>query len=256
MTGPSIVVYGATMNAAPAPSPEWCLFLDVDGTLLEIADTPGEVRVDEALKGLLLRVAQRLDGAVALVSGRSIAMLDALFAPLILPAAGQHGLERRSASGARCGAAASAAPLDPARTRLAAFIAAHPGTLLEDKGGTLAVHFRRAPELEPRVRDAVSAAAALLGAGYDVQGGKMVLEIKPAGVSKGSAAAEFMREPPFARRTPVFVGDDATDESGLRFAEAAGGLSIAVGDRIRGRWRLEDPGAVRRWLADIADGAA
>ncbi len=136
----------------PAPSLDWCLFLDVDGTLLELTDTPSGVAADPMLKSLLKEVAERLGGAVALVSGRSIAYLDALFAPLKLPAAGLHGVERRKASGAIQGANYSDAQLDGARAALQAFVDAHPGTLLEDKGRNLAVHYRLAPELEASVR--------------------------------------------------------------------------------------------------------
>jgi trehalose 6-phosphate phosphatase len=240
-------------NAAPAPSREWCLFLDIDGTLVEIADTPSAVVVDASLNALIAAVAQRLNGALALVSGRGLATIDRLFAPLELPAAGQHGAERRSASGVL--SAAKSGPdtnLDRARAPLRAFVASHPGTLFEDKGRTLAIHYRLAPEHESGVFRAVVAAAAPLEAGYEVLAGNKVLEIKPRGFTKGTAAEAFMSEPPFAGRTPVFVGDDLTDEPGLRFAERAGGVSIAVGDRLRAQWHLENPREVRRWLAAIA----
>jgi trehalose 6-phosphate phosphatase len=240
-------------NAAPAPSREWCLFLDLDGTLVEIAETPSAVVVDPSLTSLITAVAKRLNGAVALVSGRSIATLDRLFAPLKLPAAGQHGAERRGASGILCADdSGHAADLDAARAPLRAFVESHPGTLFEDKGRTIAVHFRLAPALEGSVRRAVAAAIAPLQSHYEVQAGNMVLEIKPMGFTKATAAEAFMREAPFAGRTPVFVGDDLTDEPGLRFAERAGGVSIAVGDRLRGQWRLQNPLEVRRWLAAIA----
>src|SRR5271166_3001314 len=135
-------------NAPPAPSLDWCLFLDVDGTLLELTDTPSGVAADPVLKSLLKEVAERLGGAVALVSGRSIAYLDALFAPLQLPVAGLHGVERRKASGAIQGASYVDAQLNAARTALASFVAAHPGTLLEDKDRSVAVHYRMAPAAE------------------------------------------------------------------------------------------------------------
>ena len=242
----------AAMRRAPAPSLAWCLFLDVDGTLLDIADTPAGVVVDEALKDLLSRVSERLGGAVALVSGRSIAALDELFAPLKLPAAGQHGAERRSAAGLVSSAADDGSRLALVRAHLAAFVESNPGTLLEDKGRSLAVHFRLAPGLGDMVRRAVTEEASRVAPRYEVQEGKMVFEIKPRGFTKASAAEAFMREAPFAMRTPVFVGDDLTDESGLRFAEAAGGLAVAVGTRVRADWQLDDPKAVRRWLTAIA----
>ena len=165
-------------------------------------------------------MAERLGGAVALVSGRSIAYLDALFAPLQLPTAGLHGVERRKASGAIQGASYVDAQLNAARTALASFVAAHPGTLLEDKDRSLAVHYRMAPAAEAAVRQAVAAVAKPMGTNYHIQEGNMVLEIKPYGFTKGTAVKEFMHEPPFSGRVPVFVGDDLTDEGGFRAVEA------------------------------------
>jgi trehalose 6-phosphate phosphatase len=238
-------------SVVPAPSREWCLFLDVDGTLLELAETPSAVVVDHALKDLLTRLVRTLAGAVALVSGRSIDGIDQLFAPLRLPAAGLHGLERRAASGERRGTHGIDARLDGARVSLRSFVDAHPGTLLEDKGAALALHFRIAPRFEALARRAIEDAVRSIS-GYQVQEGKMVLEIKPGQVSKATAVEAFMCEPPFRGRTPVFVGDDLTDHDGLRAVERMGGVSIAVGDRIEGQWRLAGPAEVRRWLASVA----
>jgi trehalose 6-phosphate phosphatase len=237
-------------NGAPPPSREWCLFLDIDGTLLDIADTPSAVIVDPRLNALLTAVAERLNGAVALVSGRSMESIDRLFAPIVFPAAGQHGAERRSAAGVLSNPG-RASDLDGARVRLRDFAESHPGALFEDKGRSIAIHFRLAPELEADAGRAIAEAAAAL-ARYEVQAGSQVLEIKPRGFTKATAAEAFMREPPFSGRTPVFVGDDLTDECGLRFAERMGGISIAVGDRLRGQWHLENPREVRRWLGAIA----
>jgi trehalose 6-phosphate phosphatase len=243
---------------APTPSIDWCLFLDVDGTLIELTDTPFHARASEDLKALLTRAADRLDGALALVSGRSIDYLDALIAPLRLPLAGLHGAERRSASGL-LHVASSASP-DPRLTRardvLTSFVDAHPGTLLEDKGRTVAVHYRLAPRFESAARAAVAAVVATLDPTHELQAGNMMLEIKPRGFTKGTAIAAFMQEPPFHSRTPVFVGDDLTDLDGFRAVEAAGGLSIAVGDRVQGTHRLDDPAAVRAWLARLTAGAS
>jgi trehalose 6-phosphate phosphatase len=236
----------------PSPSLEWCLFLDVDGTLIELTDSPLDTHADSSLKTLLGDVAERLSGALALVSGRSIAYLDALFAPLRLPAAGLHGVERRKASGVIQGASFVDTQLDSARTALTALVMAHPGTLLEDKGRTIAVHFRMAPHAEAAVRDAVRASAALLGNNYHIQEGNMMLEIKPRGFSKGSAIKAFMLEPPFSGRKPVFVGDDLTDQEGFKAVEDQGGISIAVGDRVRGQFHMDNAAAVRRWLEGIS----
>jgi trehalose 6-phosphate phosphatase len=242
------------MMQMPIPSPalDWCLFLDVDGTLVELTDSPLETFADDELKAVLTQAAERLGGAVALVSGRSLQYLDALFAPLHLPAAGLHGVERRKASGAVHGASFVDAQLDGARIALAALAAACPGTSIEDKGRTLALHFRMAPHLESSLRESLIAIAKPLGSNYHIQEGNMVFEIKPRGFTKGSAIAAFLREPPFSGRTPVFVGDDLTDQDGFRVVESRGGISIAVGDRVVAQRRFENPSAVRNWLRSIA----
>jgi len=196
--------------------------------------------------------AERLGGALALVSGRSVEYLDALFAPLRLPSAGLHGVERRKATGAMHGASYTDSQLDRARTALRELVQTRAGTLLEDKGRTIAVHFRMAPQFESEVRDAVTAVASTLGSNYHVQAGSMMLEIKPRGFNKGGAVEAFMKEPPFSGRKPVYVGDDLTDLDGFRAAEVHDGISIAVGDRIQGQYRLADPAAVRAWLQGIA----
>jgi len=240
------------IETMPPPSLEWCLFLDVDGTLIELTDTPFETHADADLKALLGDVAERLGGAVALVSGRSIEYLDALFAPLRLPAAGLHGVERRKATGVMHGASFVDSQLDPARMALSAWVSAHPGTLLEDKGRTVAVHFRTAPQFESSVRETVVAAASQLGSNYHVQEGNMMLEIKPRGFTKDGAIKAFMQEPPFSGRKPVFAGDDLTDLDGIKIVEYLGGISIAVGDRVHGQYRAENVAAVRGWLRGIA----
>jgi trehalose 6-phosphate phosphatase len=239
-------------SQGPAASLDFSLFLDVDGTLVELEETPADVVVGEALKTLLTEVSRRLEGAVALVSGRSIETLDRLFEPLVFAAAGLHGVERRSASGERRGANYCDPVLAPARLALSAFVESHPGTLLEDKGRALALHFRLAPEFETKARAAISALVRPLAPAYHVQEGKMVLEIKPQAFTKATAIEEFLMEAPFLRRTPVVVGDDLTDQGGFRLVEALGGISIAVGHRVQGQWRFDNPAAVRRWLASIA----
>jgi trehalose 6-phosphate phosphatase len=242
------------IQPAPDPSVDWCVFLDVDGTLIELTDSPFHTQASGELKTLLTRTAQKLDGALALVSGRSIDYLDALFAPLHLPVAGLHGAERRSASGLMygTGAAINDPRLRGARGVLSAFVDTHPGTLLEDKGRTLAVHYRLAPQFESAARAAMTAVVATVGDSHELQHGNMMLEIKPRGFTKGTAIEAFLQEPPFHARTPVFVGDDLTDMDGFRVVEAAGGVTIAVGDRVQAAYRVADPAAVRAWLAQIA----
>jgi trehalose 6-phosphate phosphatase len=240
------------MQTLPSPSLDWCLFLDVDGTLIELTDSPLETFADSELKTLLSHVAERLGGAVALVSGRSIHYLDALFAPLRLPAAGLHGVERRKATGVMHGASFVDTQLTEARTAVTALVAANPGTSIEDKGRTIAVHFRMAPEREELIRHALAVIAKPLGSNYHIQEGNMVLEIKPRGFTKATAIKAFMKEPPFSGRKPVFVGDDLTDQDGFRMVEDAGGISIAVGERVNGQFRLESASGVRSWLQGIA----
>jgi trehalose 6-phosphate phosphatase len=240
------------MQTPPPPSLKWCLFLDVDGTLIELTDSPRDTFANQELKILLSQTAERLGGALALVSGRGIAYLDALFAPLQLPAAGLHGVERRKASGAIHGASFVDGQLSQARAAVHALAQAHPGTLVEDKGRTLAVHYRMAPQHEAAVRQALADIARPLGSNYHIQDGNMVLEIKPRGFSKAAAIKAFMAEPPFSGRKPVFVGDDLTDQEGLRMIEDQGGISVAVGDRVQAQFRLENPAAVRSWLQGIA----
>ncbi|HEX3914701.1 MAG TPA: trehalose-phosphatase [Steroidobacteraceae bacterium] len=239
-------------RSPPPPALDWCLFLDVDGTLVELTDTPSQTSADPEIISLLTQTAQRLGGALALVSGRKIETLDRLFAPLKLPAAGLHGVERRKADGTIQGASFVDSQLDGARAAAKELVAAHPGTLLEDKDRTIAVHFRLAPQLGESLRQAVAAIAKPLGGNYHIQDGNMLLEIKPRGFSKATAIQAFMKESPFGGRRPVFIGDDLTDQDGFAMAQALGGISIAVGERVQGQFYLPDVRAVRDWLRAIA----
>lgn len=236
--------------SAPPYSPDCAFFLDVDGTLLEIAETPGAVQADAADYRLLERLYAAAGGAVALVSGRTLAMIDQLFAPLKLPAAGQHGFERRDGQNRRRRHRFDAARLRPIAAALREFAAAHPGLVFEDKGASVALHYRLAPELREASHEQALAAAALLPGEVEVQPGKMVWEVKPVGAHKGMAIEEFMRELPFRSRLPVFLGDDFTDEDGFQTVNRMGGQSIKVGaGATAARWRLADPAAARAWLA-------
>jgi trehalose 6-phosphate phosphatase len=231
----------------------WALFLDVDGTLLEIAETPQSVRVSAPLKQLLVALSFRLDGALALVSGRTLNDLDHLFAPLRFCAAGVHGWERRGVSGE-----VIRSPLDPqilnaAREQLRHFAARHEGLLFEDKGHALAMHFRRAPQLSAEVRHAVNAACHRLGGDFAVQAGKCVFEIRPAACTKGTSIHAFMQEPPFVNRLPIYIGDDLTDEHAFAVVNEVGGISIKVGDEhgTMAQHRLPGVRQVLRWLESI-----
>jgi trehalose 6-phosphate phosphatase len=232
------------------------LLLDVDGTLLEIAPTPGEVVVDEEIIGLLRALSIRTGGALALVSGRSIANLDALFEPLLLPAAGLHGFERRSAAGEYHRRALPPGELlSQGRESLSALCDAHPALLMEDKRFAIAVHYRQAPQLERAVLSTVARTAVELGPEFVMQRGRCVAELRPADARKGAAVADFMCEPPFAGRRPVFIGDDITDESAFDYVNTVAGLSIAVGvsHPTLARGRLSSVKAARAWLRQLLE---
>lgn len=239
--------------APPPASRHLALFLDLDGTLVPIADRPEDVHADAELLALLAALQQALDGALAIVSGRSIAGIDAVLAPLRLPAAGLHGLELRGRDGSVERLASASVPAG-SRERLAELVARHPGLLLEDKGPCLALHYRGAPELAGVAEAAVGEELQRLGPDYFLQRGKMVLELRPAGASKGTAVERLASRPPWAGRRPVYIGDDATDEHGFEAVNRLGGDSIrvaAAGEPTAARWRLADEAAVRRWLAAL-----
>jgi len=232
----------------------WAFFLDLDGTLVDIAETPEAVAPGLEEISLLERLAEACDGALALISGRALARIDELFAPLVLPAAGQHGAERRDAKGVRHRYRFAVQALRPAAGGIRSFAARHQGLVFEDKGASVALHYRLAPQLAAAARQAVREAAEPLGEAVEVQDGKMVVELKPAGCDKGSAIASFVQEPPFAGRVPVFLGDDATDEYGFRSINRLGGHSVKVGEGpSAARWRLENPAAARAWLQGWLD---
>jgi len=235
----------------PPPRLDWAYFLDVDGTLIDIADTPDAVHVDGALLTLIARLQRASGGAVALVSGRALSFLDHRLGALRLPLAGQHGLERRDASGRVWIHAAPPAARSAIKAALAPVLARHPGLLLEDKGLTLALHYRLAPQLAAYAHRLMARLAAAASAGLEVQRGRRVAEIKPAGMDKGSAVSAYLAEPPFAGRRPVFIGDDLNDEHGFAEVNRLDGISVKVGTGAScARYRLADVAAVRRWLAD------
>lgn len=238
-------------GAPPAPRLDWAYFLDVDGTLIDIAETPDAVDIDAALLKLIARLQQASGGAVALVSGRGLAFLDRRLGKLRLPMAGQHGLERRDAAGKLWTHAAPPAVKSAIKAELAPVLARHPGLLLEDKGLTLALHYRRAPQLASYAHRLMARLAASADAGLEVQRGRRVAEIKPAGMDKGAAIAAYLTEPPFAGRRPAFIGDDRNDEHGFAAVNRQDGVSIRVGKGAScARYRLSDVAAVRRWLTD------
>ena len=237
--------------APPSPQCDWAYFFDIDGTLVSIAETPAAVRVSTELRQMLEELYKCAGNAVALMSGRPIAEIDRLFPAVHLPVAGQHGAERRDAEG-RVTRHEPTQDLEATRQRLGSAIVEKPGLLLEDKGLSLALHYRRAPRHAGFVHRTMAAEAKTLGPEYTIQTGKSVVELKPAGKDKGRALLEFMQEPPFAGRMPVFIGDDETDEFGFDTVNRLGGQSIKVGagDTVA-RWRLPDVKAVQEWLRSI-----
>ncbi len=241
----------------PAPCLDWAYFLDVDGTLIDIAETPDAVRVDVALLDLIARLHRASGGAVALVSGRALSFLEHRLGTLRLPLAGQHGMERRDAAGRMWIHAAPPAAKCAIKEALAPVLAHHPGLLLEDKGLTLALHYRLAPHLAAYVQRLMVRLASAAGADLEVQRGKCVAEVKPSGIDKGTAVAEYLAESPFRGRRPVFIGDDLNDEHGFAEVNKLDGVSIKVGKGGScARFRLRNVAAVRRWLADALKGTA
>jgi trehalose 6-phosphate phosphatase len=244
----------------PALDRQSALFIDVDGTLLEIARRPESVQVPPPLLDLLGQLAGERDGALALISGRSIADLDRLFQPWRGAAAGLHGAERRRPDGSHvvesdsAADSAAAAALDRLRPELAALTARFAGVWLEDKGRTLALHYRAVPDAGPALR---ASAEQLLGGGSSLRliAGKMVVELQPQHHGKGRAIAGFMKEAPFRGRMPVYLGDDTTDEDGFAEVNRRGGLSIRVGlpdPATVAVFALSSVAAARDWLAGSA----
>lgn len=234
----------------PLPQAGWALFFDVDGTLLDFAHTPEGVHVPGDLVDDLQRLHEALDGALALVSGRRIEDLDALFAPLQLPAIGLHGLQRRGPPGA------GHAPPHELATVLAAardLVAKYPGALVEDKGITIALHWRNAPVAEEPLHEFANSALIDLP-GYGLQLGRDVIELRPDGHDKGDAIAALLDTGSFHGRIPVFIGDDFTDEHGFDEVNARHGISVLVGARAgsAATHALHDPAAVRAWLREAA----
>jgi trehalose 6-phosphate phosphatase len=230
------------------------LFLDVDGTLVEIEREPGAVHVPERLCRILADLREAGGGALALVSGRSLEQLDRLFSPLCLNAAGLHGLERRNLATGVVRSEPDPAVFAPARARLDRFAREHVGVLLEDKGLTLALHYRKAPEVEGEAKALAQAVVSASDGALVLLEGKKVLELKPPGCDKGEAIAAFMDEPPFRGRQPVFAGDDVTDEAGFATINRLGGISIRIGADLRPTAALyghRDVSSMQDWLQGL-----
>jgi trehalose 6-phosphate phosphatase len=238
----------------PADLSELAILLDVDGTILDLAPTPREVFVSHALRETLIRLWERTGGALAFVSGRLVSELDFIFSPLQLPTIGGHGAELRRLAGTAL-EAPRWRPLDPRVKRQFAKIAeATPGIILEDKGYSLAVHYRLAPDKEAAVFEAATEiCAGLEAASIELLPGKLVVEIKQTGFSKASAVRELMTYPPFTDRRPIFIGDDVTDLCVFEIVPDYGGIGVSVGWKVPGVDAcFEQPTNVRRWLERIS----
>jgi len=239
----------------PAPRRDWALFLDFDGTLTELASSPDAVSVDPALPHVLAQLERELGGALAVVSGRPLAEIDALMG-VVLPGAGVHGLElREHRDGAPHpppddGAAAAV------HRALMPMVADDPRLILEETPGAVALHYRRAPERESECRAAMKAALAGVS-GLHLIDGKMVLEAKPDHVNKGYAISRLMGAEPFAGRIPVFAGDDRTDEDGFEVVNALKGVTIKIGSgESRAKYRVASVEEFLVWLEGVASGLA
>lgn len=242
-----------TPTPAPATEPlvpqgPVALFLDFDGTLVDIAPTPRSVKVEASVRALLGELDAALGGALAIITGRRLDSLDEFLAPPVLAAAGLHGAQLRLSRAAA--PVLLAPPLPDAAARLQARFANDPAMRVEDKGVAVALHFREAPErgaeAELALREAVQ------GLDVEIIAGKSVFEARPRGFDKGTALRRFMTEPAFAGRKPIFAGDDRTDEDGMAAALALGGSAIKIGTgRSIAPARLDDPAALHRWLEQV-----
>ncbi len=223
----------------------WALFLDLDGTLLDIAATPDAVVVPTDLRDTLKTASAALGGALAIVSSRMLAEVDALFAPLTLPGAGEHGATIRMPDGSmdeidmRIPYGWVQALMDATESM--------EGVLIERKTHGVVAHFRNAPRFEKHLRALASELIAKATA-FEIVEGRMAIEIHPRNVSNVRAVDRLMASAPFAGRVPVFVGDDVTDLDGFRAVERRGGVGLDVFDHFAGR-----PQEVRDWLATFAD---
>lgn len=239
------------------PNIDWsgsALFLDVDGTVLDIREHPDDVRADSGLVVLLQQISECLAGALALVSGRPIVELDRIFSPARFVAVGAHGAESRVHSGvvSTNGAAVLA---DAVSEQASEFANARAGLMLEKKNHGIALHYRQAPEYETDCRDFMRSVARGIEQDFRLIEGKMVLELMPHSHNKGDAIREMLTKEPFSGRQPVFAGDDVTDEDGFIQINSVSGVSIRVGraGSTAAAYMLEDVGAVRAWLEAIPE---
>ena len=246
------------MTAVHAPPPltaDVALFLDFDGTIVEIAQRPDDVRVADGLGRQLQNVAWGLNGALAVISGRPISTIDHYLGGAIRSVAGLHGAERRTSLGHINRSVSDDSATSELRSRLNDFARAHPPILLEDKGASVALHFREAPDLGSACQRLVDECVAESHGRLERLDGKMVVELKPAGITKVDALMHYMNEAPFAGRRPVFVGDDLTDEAAFAAVSKTNGFGVIIGDRTptAATARLSTVKALHDWLQTFCD---
>jgi len=249
--------YSFNDTATPGPGGlgSVALLLDIDGTILDMAITPGSVIVSGSLRSSLTDLHARCGGALALVSGRLIRDIDNLFAPLRLPAIGGHGAEMRLSGNSAVKPRHADAVNDGIRRQVAAIASADRRLFVEDKTTSIAVHYRLAPELEQTLRSEIDEAIGELAAGdLEILHGKAVIEIKSRHYSKGTAVLEIMKNPPFRGRKPVFVGDDVTDVSVFKILPLFDGIGYAVERAMPGaNGVFGSPAEVRSWLGSLCE---
>jgi trehalose 6-phosphate phosphatase len=234
----------------PDIPPASAFFFDFDGTLAEIAPRPDLVSVEQEVRDVLQALALKYDGAVAIVTGRPLEAVDGFMAPIRLATAAEHGSIRRDSMGVVHFDEGNAEAVAAAHATLGPFVAAHPGLLLERKRSSIALHYRQRPELakscEEEVQEVVAKNPSLV-----ILPGKMVFELKPKGVDKGEAVRSFLSEAPFKGRTPIFVGDDVTDEHAFEVVNALGGLSVKIDDgNTLAHFRTDRKGLIA-WLFQL-----
>ena len=246
-------------RSAPPATPDGfpdrvAIFLDLDGTVLDLKPRPDEVALPPDTRDAIAVLADRLGGAIAVITGRELGDVDRIVAPLRLPVAALHGARLRRYGGGR---PVSGGEAPPARltAALTAFVDQRPGLALEDKGASVAVHFRATPERESEVNEHVGGLVEKFAPDHELQPGKMVMEVRPKGVDKGGALKMLMEQPPFAGRIPIVCGDDLTDEFAFEAAIALGGSAVLVGEAGRpsaATYSVSGPAALRDWLEALA----
>jgi len=237
-------------ESLPPVSANTAFFIDFDGTLVDIAPRPELVEVEPGVIDLLDALDARFDHAVAVVTGRSLNVVDGFLAPLKLPAAAEHGSIRRDASGAVHEDVRAIHAIEVAASRLAPLVEANPGLLLERKQASVALHFRQRPELADACRAAVAEAVADAD-GIVVLPGKMIFELRPIGIDKGVAVSAFLDEAPFKGRVPIYIGDDVTDEHAFAVVNDMGGVSIKIDDGATQAHYRTDRAGLFAWLSGL-----